>query len=43
MQLRKFRLVLEYAKVIVGFARVALELLKMGFNYLSIRRPVRAI
>ena len=36
MQLRKLRLVLEYAKVIVGFARVVVALLNMGINY-SIR------
>jgi hypothetical protein len=43
MQLRKLRLVLEIAKVIAGFARVALELLNMGINYLSIRRSIYAI
>jgi hypothetical protein len=43
MRLRKLRLVLEYAKVIVGFARVALELLNMGINYLSIRPSACAI
>ena len=43
MQLRKLRLVLEYAKVIVGFARVVLELLNMGINYHSICRSDSAV
>ena len=33
MQMRKLRLVLEYAKVVVGFARVIVALLNMGINY----------
>jgi hypothetical protein len=33
MQVRKLRLVLEYAKVILGFARVVAALLNMGINY----------
>ena len=43
MQTRKLRLVLEYAKVIVGFARVALELLNMGINYPVVRLSAFAV
>jgi hypothetical protein len=43
MQMRKLRLVLEYAKVFVGFARVIVALLNMGINYFISDRAISAV